>query len=110
MVKLIVGLNFDPQNQNMTASKEYIESLGIKYKLDTLYTKSNLKSKDKGRLTVQSIESVKSGINKMLETINSMTGLIVMFVCILGIVIMYNMSFLSFMEKNYQFATLKVLG
>ena len=31
-------------------------------------------------------------------------------IIILGVVIIYNMSILSFTEKEYQFATLKVLG
>ena len=36
--------------------------------------------------------------------------IIIVFAIILGIVIIYNMSILSFGEKEYQFATLKVLG
>lgn len=36
--------------------------------------------------------------------------IIILFAIILGVVIIYNMSILSFTEKEYQFATLKVLG
>lgn len=36
--------------------------------------------------------------------------IIIVFAIILGIVIIYNMSILSFGEKEYKFATLKVLG
>ena len=36
--------------------------------------------------------------------------IIIVFAVLLGIVIIYNMTILSFGEKEYQFATLKVLG
>lgn len=36
--------------------------------------------------------------------------IIIVFAILLGIVIIYNMSILSYGEKEYQFATLKVLG
>lgn len=34
----IVGLNRDPQNQNLNMTKKYYESLGLTYKADSLYT------------------------------------------------------------------------
>ena len=46
----------------------------------------------------------------MLSTMNEMIVIIIIFACLLGAVIIYNMGILSFSEKNYQFATLKVLG
>ena len=36
--------------------------------------------------------------------------IIILFACILGGVIIYDMGVLSYSEKKYQFATLKVLG
>lgn len=38
----IVGLNRDPQNQNLNMTKKYYESLGLTYKADSLYTNDNL--------------------------------------------------------------------
>ena len=38
----IVGLNKDPQNQNITMTREYFESLGNEYTPDSLYTNENL--------------------------------------------------------------------
>lgn len=39
----IVGLTKDPQVQNLTMTKEYLESLDIDYKPDSLYTNTDLK-------------------------------------------------------------------
>ena len=46
----------------------------------------------------------------MLKTVKMMVVLLVVVSIILGCVIIYNLGILSFSEKQYQFATLKVLG
>ena len=108
----IVGFNKDPQNQNMTATKKYIESLGIEYKPDSLYTNVDLSGVDyiKNVETIQNIESLKNGMNKMLSTMKTMLVLIIGIAILLGGIIIYNLGILSYNEKEYQFATLKVLG
>jgi putative ABC transport system permease protein len=49
-------------------------------------------------------------MNGMLETMRTMIVLIIVIASVLGIVIIYNLGILSYTEKQYQFATLKVLG
>lgn len=49
-------------------------------------------------------------MNNMLETMKTMIVLIIVVAIILGVVIIYNLGILSYLEKQYQFATLKVLG
>lgn len=108
----IVGLNRDPQNQNLNMTKKYYESLGLTYKADSLYTNDNLsdiKILD-GVDTIQNISSLQEGMENMLETVKSMIVLLIAVSAILGFVIIYNLGVLSFAEKQYQFATLKVLG
>ena len=46
----------------------------------------------------------------MLATMKSVMVLLIVFAVLLGSVILYNLGVLSFTEKQYQFATLKVLG
>lgn len=46
----------------------------------------------------------------MLSMMRSMIILIIFFAIILGAIIIYNMGILSYSEKKYKFATLKVLG
>ena len=46
----------------------------------------------------------------MLQTMKTMITLIIVIAVILGVVIIYNLGILSYTEKQYQFATLKVLG
>ena len=108
----IAGLNRDPQNQQLNMTRKYYESLGLTYKADTVYTDENLintKTID-GVDTIQSIATLKQGMESMLETTETMVVLLIFLSAILGFVIIYNLGILSFTEKQYQFATLKVLG
>ena len=108
----IVGFNKDPQNQNIAVTKKYIESLGIEYLPDTIYTNKDLsKNKDIQDVeVVQDINSLKESISGMLSMMRKMIVIIIVFAVLLGVVIIYNMGILSYGEKQYQFATLKVLG
>ena len=108
----IEGFNRDPQNQNLNMTRKFCESLGLEYKPDSLYTNEDLsevKSLD-GVNVIQSIANLKDGMQSMLETTKTMVVILIVVSAILAFVIIYNLGILSFSEKQYQFATLKVLG
>lgn len=108
----IVGLNKDPQNQNISATRKYLESLGIKYTPDSIYTNKDLKdvSNIKNVTVIQDKDALKESMDSMLSMMKTMLALIIGIAAVLGIIIIYNLGILSFTEKEYQFATLKVLG
>ena len=107
----IIGFNRDPQNQNMTMTRYYYQRLGLPYFPDSAYTNEDLSGKSiPGVATIQSIESITDGVSDMMSTMNAMIVMLVFFAVVLAAVILYNMGILSYSEKDYQFATLKVLG
>ena len=108
----IVGYYKDPQVQGLTATKDYITSLGINYTPSALYTNKNLKATKsiKNVETIQPINELKNSVQNMLSMMKKMIIIIIAFAIILGVIIIYNMGILSYSEKQYQFATLKVLG
>lgn len=108
----IVGLNKDPQNQNISATRKYLESLSIKYTPDSIYTNKDLKdvSNIKNVTVIQDNDALKESMDSMLSMMKTMLTLIIGIAAVLGIIIIYNLGILSFTEKEYQFATLKVLG
>ena len=108
----IIGFNKDPQNQNISMTRKYLESLGINYQPDALYTNVDLsKEKEiKNVLTIQNIDNLKEGMTGMLSMMKTMLVLIIGIAVLLGGIIIYNLGILSYTEKEYQFATLKVLG
>ena len=108
----VVGFNKDPQNQNVTVTRKYLESLGIEYKPDSLYTNGDLSNTKEitNVEVISNIDELKEGMEGMLQTMKTMITLIIVIAVILGVVIIYNLGILSYTEKQYQFATLKVLG
>lgn len=107
----IVGFNKDPQNQNITMTKEYLESLNIPYIPDSLYTNEEISTDEiAGVDLISDINELRNGMEKMLSTMKSMICLIIGVAILLGVIIIYNMGILSYTEMMYQFATLKVLG
>lgn len=108
----IIGFNKDPQNQNMTITRKYYEKLGNTYQPDSLYTNKDLKDTKeiKNVELIQDLNSLEEGMSNMLSTMKTMIVLIICIAIVLGAVIIYNMGVLSYTEKQYQFATLKVLG
>ncbi len=108
----IVGFNKDPQNQNVTMTRKYLESLGIKYTPDSVYTNKDLSNTKeiKGVEVIQDIDELEEGMTGMLSMMKTMLILIISIAVLLGSIIIYNLGILSYTEKQYQFATLKVLG
>ena len=109
----ITGMNRDPQNQQLSMSRAFLEeTLGKEYHADMLYTNEDLEGIDElpGVETISSVSSLAEQMNSMLSTMNAFIWLLVIISAILGFVIIYNMGILSLSENNYQFATLKVLG
>ena len=109
---VIVGFNKDPQNQNVTMTRAYFESLGIEYHPDSLYTNSDLSgvSEIENIELIQNRKSLKDSMKQILSMMQEMIIIIIVLASVLGGVIIYNMGILSYSEKKYQFATLKVLG
>ena len=59
---------------------------------------------------VISIEQLKIDLDKNMEMMNLMVGILIVAAVLLGIIVLYNMGVLSFLEKTREVATLKVLG
>ena len=108
----IVGLNRDPQAQQFNCTKKFFDTLDEKYKADSVYTNEDLSGIKEitGVNTIQTVKNLEDGMNSMLNMMYSLIALLIVVSVILAIVIIYNLGIMSFSEKEYQFATLKVLG
>ena len=108
----IIGLNRDPQSQQFNCTKVYYDTLGEKYKADSVYTNNDLSNIKEiaGVNTIQTKKNLEDGMNSMLNMMYSLIIVLIAVSIILAVVIIYNLGILSFTEKEYQFATLKVLG
>ena len=109
----IVGILAKQQDQNLTVNKRYLESLGIKYQPNTFYLEKSedIEENELSKyLDIQSKEAIAKNLKKMLDTMLGMLVVSLILAIFLGVVIIYNMGALSFMEQELHFATMKVLG
>ena len=108
----IVGLNRDPQAQAFNCTKTFFNTLNEEYKADSVYTNNDLSNikEIEGVNTIQTKKNLEDGMNSMLNMMYSLIFVLIAVSIILAVVIIYNLGILSFTEKEYQFATLKVLG
>ena len=108
----ITGFNRDPQSQGFNCTKKFFDTLDEKYRADSIYTNTDLSNikEIEGVNTIQTVENLKNGMNSMHGMMYSLIALLIVISIILACVIIYNLGILSFGEKEYQFATLKVLG
>lgn len=118
---LIIGLNRDPQNQQLNMHRAGLEALGAAYRPDTLYigkaAETSLADISSGSAAlplgvemVSSLSDLEGQVGSMLAIMYVMLGVLIFASALLGFVIIYNLGILALSEKNYQFATLKVLG
>ena len=108
----IAGICSDPQSQQFTCTRGYLESLGLTYHADTIYSDELLDLTDipDGAEVIQTKDGLESGVRGMMDRMTSVIALFIVLSAVLSVVILYNLGILSFSEKQYQFATLKVLG
>lgn len=110
---VIEGLVRDPENQVINMSRVAVEEMGIKYVPNYLYVKKGEDRqvvKEVGVEEVKSLSLMRKAVDEMLAVIDKMIIIMAATSVILGVVVVYDLGALSFVEKKYQFATMKVLG
>lgn len=102
-----------PVGQGITLSREEYEQYHYIFTPTSLNT--NMSVPDYVRNSdeisgVISLEQLKKDLDENMEMMNLMVGILVLAAVLLGVIVLYNMGVLSFLEKTREVATLKVLG
>lgn len=99
--------------QGITMDKEVYEDFRYDFHPTSFYTNMSIPSYIKDGDVVAgviSIEQARSDLAKNMKMMYIMVGVLIVAAVLLGLVVLYNMGVLSFMEKTREVATLKVLG
>ena len=89
---------------------EYADEIGIDYTIQSIYTSKENVEKSNLISSIQSKKAVIDSFDSFLVVMYSMLSLLVIVSVILGIVTLYNLGVMSYMERYRELATLKVLG
>ena len=103
----------DPSIQGITMTRQVFEDLDYTFKPTSILTNmsvpSDLTDEDEVS-TVLNVEDMKASFSETMEMMNAIVYIMVLGAILLGLVVLYNLGVLSFVEKTREVATLKVLG
>jgi len=90
----------------------YADSVGIEYHIGTIFTDVALEDIEDSAMISgkQDKDTIMDTYDTFMEIMNLMVGLFVVAAIVLGIVVLYNLGVMSYLERHRELATLKVLG
>ncbi len=108
----VLGYNRSVMTESVTMTDALADRLGIEYSISSVYT-----DKKSDEIAGSELISGKQDKAQLMETFNSfveimdsMVIILVVAAVILGIVVLYNLGIMSYVERSRELATLKVLG
>ena len=108
----VVGVLRSYTVESITMSAEYADSVNIPYTISSAFintSASNIETADFVSGT-QSKVAIMDSYNSFMEIMNTMVMVLVLAAIVLGIVVLYNLGVMSYMERSRELATLKVVG
>jgi putative ABC transport system permease protein len=108
----VAGIIRSVLTENITMTAEYAKDIGITYNISAVYTdmaQGDISSADyiSG---MQSKQLLMDSFDSYLDIMNYMIMLLVIAAIILGVIVLYNLGVMSYMERYRELATLKVVG
>ncbi len=108
----VIGYNRSIMTESVTMTDKLADGLGIKYSVSAIYTE-----KLSGEIPSSELISGKQDKRQLMDSfasfvriMDSMVLILVIAAVILGIVVLYNLGIMSYVERSRELATLKVLG
>ncbi len=108
----VVGYNRSIMTESVTMTDKYADELGIKYSVSAVYTNKDSSEIPSSELIFgkQDKRQLMDSFASFVEIMDSMVLILVVAAVILGIVVLYNLGIMSYVERSRELATLKVLG
>ena len=103
----------DPSVQGITMSRAVFEDMQYTFKPTAVLTNKSVPgdlTDDDEVSSVLNVADMKAAFSETMEMMNAVVYIMVIGAILLGMVVLYNLGVLSFVEKTREVATLKVLG
>lgn len=108
----VLGYNRSVMTESVTMTDALADKLGIDYTPTAVYTKQSA-----GAIAASELISGKQDKGQLMQTFDSFVGImdsmviiLVIAAAVLGVVVLYNLGVMSYVERSRELATLKVLG
>lgn len=99
-------------SESIVITDKYAESVGIDYRIGAVYTDTASEDIESSTLITgkQEKSMIMDSYDTFMEIMNVMIVILVIAAIVLGIVVLYNLGVMSYVERYRELATLKVLG
>lgn len=99
-------------SETIAMTDMYAERVGVPYHISTIYTDKSPKDIENSPLIAgkQEKQTMMDSYDSFMDIMNVMVLVLVLAAVILGIVVLYNLGIMSYVERSRELATLKVLG
>ncbi|MBQ9766891.1 MAG: ABC transporter permease [Lachnospiraceae bacterium] len=108
----VAGVLRSVMTENLVMTREYAESVGIPYHIGAVFTDT-----EQGDIAdaafisgKQSKQTIMESYDSFMEIMNIMVLIFVVGAVLLGVIVLYNLGVMSYVERSHELATLKVLG
>ena len=108
----VAGTLRSPMTECIVMTDKYADSVGISYHIGAIFTDESSESIDNSALITgkQDKKMIMETYDSFMEIMNLMVFIFVLAAVVLGIVVLYNLGVMSYVERYRELATLKVLG
>ena len=98
--------------ENIVMTADYADSAGVPYHITTIYTDKTADKIPASSLIAEKQEkqTILDTYDSFMEIMNVMVFVLALAAVLLGIVVLYNLGVMSYIERSRELATLKVLG
>ena len=98
--------------ENIVLTDTYADSVGIEYHIGSIYTDTASDDIESSSIITgkQEKRMIMDSYDTFMEIMNLMIVILVVAAIVLGIVVLYNLGVMSYVERQRELATLKVLG
>ena len=108
----VIGYNRSIMTESVTMTDTLAHALGIKYSISVIYTNKTSASVPSSELISgkQDKKQLLDSFSSFVQILDGMVIILIVAAIILGIVVLYNLGIMSYVERSRELATLKVLG
>lgn len=108
----VVGVLRSVMTENVVMTREYAEKVGIPYHYSSIFTDAEPGDISASGVvkSTQTKEALMDSYDSFMEIMNVMVLIFVLAAIVLGIVVLYNLGVMSYVERYRELATLKVVG
>jgi len=108
----VVGYNRSVMTESVTMTDTLADELGIGYSVSAVYTNKHSSEIPSSEIITgkQDKRQLIDSFSSFVQIMDSMVLILVIAAVILGIVVLYNLGIMSYIERSRELATLKVLG